>query len=390
MGAELKPLSAHEILKVLYAPQKAFREIIQNPRYIGPIIIMILFVAANAAATYALVSKTYVEKTFPTQKDEWTENVTLWQPVGGVYPTANYADHIGGLIYGNESIEFTVKNSTEISMQLENMGSINCSGQDGYTKLYVRIKCTSPSSAPKNVSIYLYSAAPSFFYRDLTEKFSTATIGIWDNLTISLADGNWSRVGDADWANITGLKLVFEWSEKSDITVLVDGLFFGGVYVPYAENIAAYLASYSAFSFMQFVIRWVFLAGIIHIMSKAFKANTVWRVTLILIGSALITMFIQALANAAVFSTTLPPIKYSLAYIGGVEGESVTAYNQILEETWLVNQIYSYVQAAIIIWTIALCGLAVRLSTGFSWAKSFLIAAVAYFAATTIESFLVR
>ena len=384
-------MPAYEILKVLYAPHKVFKEVIQNPRYIGPIIVMILFVAANAASTYALATKTYVEKTFPTQKDEWTENTTLWQPTGGVYPTANYADYIEGFIYGNKSIEFTVKNSTEISMQLDNIGPINCSSQDGYTKIYVRIKCKSPNIAPKNVSIYLHSITLSdFFYRDLTENFSSAAIGVWNNLTIPLDDGKWLRVGNADWANINSLTFIFEWAGKSDITVLVDGLFFGGIYTPYAENIAAYLASYSAYSFMQFVIRWVFLAGIIHIMSKAFKANTVWRVTLILIGSSLITMFIQALVNTAVFSATLPPIKYSFAYLGGVEGESLAAYNQILEETWLVNQIYSYVQAVIIIWTIALCGLAVRLSTGFSWAKCFLIAAVAYFAATTIESFLVR
>lgn len=386
-------MPAQEILKVLYAPQKAFREVIQNPRYIGPIIVLVLFVAANAASTYALASKTYVEKTFPTtnDKDQWTENTTLWRSIGGVYPTANYDDYIKGLVYGNKSIEFTVKNSTEISMQLDNIGSVNCSSQEGgYTKIYLRIKCASPNIAPKNVSIYLYSATLSdLFYRDLTGNFSSATINAWNNLNISLADGKWSRVGDADWAEINGLKLFFEWAEKSDITVLVDGLFFGGVYTPYAENLTTHLASYSAYSFMQFITRWVFLAGIIHIMSKAFKASTVWRVTLILVGSALITMFIQALVNTAVFSTTLPPIKYPLAYLGGVEGESEAAYNQILEETGLVNQIYSYVQAAVIVWTIALCGLAVRLSTGFSWAKSLLIAAVAYFAATTIERFLV-
>lgn len=384
-------MPAYEVLKVLYAPHKVFREVIQNPRYIGPIIVMILFVAANAASTYALATKTYVEKTFPTPKDEWTENTTLWQPIGGVYPTANYADYIEGYTYGNKSIEFAVKNSTEISMQLDNIGPINCSSQDGYTKIYVRIKCISPNIAPKNVSIYLCSTALSdFFYRDLTENFSSATIGVWNNLTIPLDDGKWSRVGNADWANIHGLTLVFEWAVKSDITVLVDGLFFGGIYTPYAENIAAYLAGYSAYSFMQFVIRWVFLAGIIHIMSKAFKANSVWRVTLILVGSALITMVIQALANAAIFSTILPVIKYPFTYLGGVEGESLAAYNQILEETSLVNQIYGYVQAAIAVWTIALCSLAVRLSTGFSWAKSFLIAAVAYFATITIEGFLGR
>lgn len=263
-------MPAYKILKVLYSPNKEFKELIQNPRYIGPIIAMILFVAANAASTYALATKTYVEKTFPTQKDEWTENATLWQPIDGVYPTANYDDHIEGFIYGNKSVEFAVKNSTEISMQLDNIKPVNCSSPDDYTKLYVRIKCTSPPIVPENVSIYLYSITLSdFFYRDLTENFSSATIDVWNNLTISLADGKWSRVGNADWGNINGLKLFFEWSVKSDITVLVDGLFFGGAYTTYVENIAAYLASYSAYSFMQFVIRWVFLAGIIHIMSKA-------------------------------------------------------------------------------------------------------------------------
>ncbi|MGB9960537.1 MAG: hypothetical protein ACPLKQ_08515 [Candidatus Bathyarchaeales archaeon] len=384
-------MSAQEALKLLYAPHKAFTALIQNPRYLVPIIAMILFVAANMASTYTLATKTYVEKTFPTQKDEWTENTTLWQPVGGVYPIANYNDHIEGVVYGNKSIEFNAKNSTEVSMQLANIGPINCSGENGYKKLYVRMKCVSPEAVPKNVSIYLYSTTLSdFFYRELTENFSSATIDIWNNLTIPLNDGTWLRVGNADWANVTGLKVVFEWAEKSDTTVLVDGLFFGGVYMPYAENLAAFLASYMAYSFMQFVIRWVFLAGIIHIMSKAFKANNVWRVTLILVGSALITMFIQALANAAIFSTTMPVIKYPFAYLGGVEGESLAAYNKILAETAFVDQIYGYVQAAIVVWTIALCGLAVRLSTGFSWAKSFLIAAVAYFATITIEGFLVR
>ncbi|MEM3703988.1 MAG: hypothetical protein QXX79_06210 [Candidatus Bathyarchaeia archaeon] len=381
---------AYGIFKVIYAPHKAFKEIIQNPRYIGPVAVMILFVAANVASTYSLLVRTYVEETFPTPKDEWTENSSLWRAIDGASPTENYTDYVEGNIYGNRSIEFTVKSSTELSMQLDNIGPIKCSSQDGYSKLYLRMKWISPSASPKNVSVYLYSVTLSnYFHRDLTEKFSNATVNVWNNITMTLADEKWSRVNAADWAKITGLKLVLTWPEKSDITVLVDGLFFGGVYKSYAENVTAYLANYAAISFMQFVVRWVLLGGIIYIMGKAFKANILWRVTLILVGFALITMFIQALINTATFSTTLPALKYTFEYVGGVKGESETAYSKILEETWLVNQIYNYVQVAIIIWTIALCAIAVRLTAEFSWAKSFLITTAAYFTATTVESLLI-
>ena len=67
------------IFKVIYAPQKAFKEISQNPKYIGPILIMILFTVANMGYFYTIVSKTYVEQTLPTAKqlDRWTENSTL-------------------------------------------------------------------------------------------------------------------------------------------------------------------------------------------------------------------------------------------------------------------------------------------------------------------------
>lgn len=382
-------MPVNEILKVIYAPHRAFKEIIQNPRYIGPIVIMILFVAANLASTYTLFVRTYVEETFPA-KEEWTENADLWQIFNGNVPSANYTDYIKGNIYGNRSIEFKVKDSTEISMQLDNLASVNCSGPEGYTKIYLRIKCTSPNVYPENVSVYLYSTSLSnFFYRSLKENFSNVRLGIWNNLTIPLIDGKWHKFGNADWNGITGLKMVFKWHEKHNITVLVDGLFFGGLYKPYAENASTYLAYYSAFSFMQFVVRWVLFAGVIHIMSRAFKANSVWRVTLVLVGFALVTMVIQALINAAVFSATLPALKYSFEYIGGVEGESEAAYNKILEETWLVNQIYSYVQIAIIVWTIVLCGIAVRQSTNFSWSKSFLLVVVAYFVVMTVERFLI-
>lgn len=386
-------MSLRAILKMLYAPHRAFREIIQNPKYIGPIVIMLLFVAANAASAYTLLSKTYVEQTLPAgtleNKDEWTESISMWRTLVGEPPKENYTDYIEGVLYGNRSIEFSAKNSTEIVIQLDNMGSVNCSSPEGYTKLYFRVKWISPNASPKRAVLYLYSEAPSsYFYYNLTEKFASSTAKIWNNITLNLADEGWVSTEDAYWAKITSLKLELSWLEQSNITVLVDGLFFGGLFKSQLEDASTYLTYSSASAFMQFIIRWVFLGGIIYVMTKAFKAATVWRVMLILVGFALITMFVQTLINAAAFST-LPNLKYPFEYIGGVKGESEIAYSKILEEAWLVDRIYSYVQAAVIIWTIALCAMAVRFATEFSWSKSLLLTVVAYFAATTLESILI-
>jgi hypothetical protein len=273
-------------------------------------------------------------------------------------------------------------------MQLSAIGPINCSGQDGYKNLYLRIKRTSPDGTPENATIYLFSATSSdCFYYNLTEKFSNSSSNVWNNLTISLDSTLWNSSANANWGNITGLKLEFAWHDDSNITLLVDGLFFGGIFKSEAENATSYMLNFSIVSFMQFTIRWVFLGGLLYIMTKAFRAKTVWRPLLILVGFALVTMFVQAVINAATFST-LPTLFYRFELLGGVNGESENAYNEILNNTWLVSQISGYIQIAIIFWTIALCAIVTRLLTEFSWSKSFLVATVAYFVTMMAQSFL--
>jgi hypothetical protein len=378
------------IFKVIYAPRKAFNEIAQNPKYIGPILIMILFTVANLGYFYTIVSKTYVEQTLPTaeQRDMWTENSALWTGTSGVTVKDNFVDYINGTYYGNRSIEFSIVSSTQISMQLDDIGSINCSGEDGYKSLYLRIKRTSPDDTPENVTIYLFSATSSdYFYYNLTEKFHNSTKNVWNNLTIPLDSSIWNNSANANWGNITGLKSEFGWRNNSNITLLVDGLFFGGIFKSPVENVTNYMINFSIVSVMQFVIKWVFVGGLLYIMTKAFKAKTVWRPLLILAGFALITMFVQAIINAATFST-LPTLYYRLELLGGVKGESENAYNEISNNTWLVSQISGYIQIATHFWTIALCAIATRLLAEFSWSKSVLIATVAYFVAIMAQSFL--
>lgn len=388
---EYKPLFDYRIFKtifkVIYAPHKAFKAIIQKPKYIGPILIMILFIIANAGFVYAAISKTYIEQTLPTASklDEWTENSTLWTPT----PRVNYDDYVNGTYYGNKSIEFSIVNSMQISMQLNDMGPINCSGQDGYRNMSIRMKWISPDDEPNNVTLYLFSPNQSdCFYYDLTQNFTSSYNNVWNNLTIPLGSEKWfNNSADARWDNINGLKFEFTWLNNSDITILIDGLFFRGVFKSLAENASSYMLSFSLSAFMQFTIKWVLISGILYIMSKAFGAKTVWKPLLVLVGFALITLFIQTVINAATYATS-PTLYYPLELIGGVSGESEIAYNKILEEMWLVSQITSYVQIAVYIWTIALCAIALRLLVEFSWAKSFLVSTVAYFVSMLVESFI--
>jgi hypothetical protein len=363
----------------------------QNPKYFGPILIMILFVAASTGFIYVLINKTYVEQTVPTadQRDAWTENAILWTPIIGETPIENFNDYVNGSYFsGNRSIEFSSINNTQISMQLDDIGPVNCSGPDGFTGLTLRIKWTSPSAEPENATMYLFSESVSdYFYYNLTENFNF-TSNAWNNLTIPLVT-NWSNNGTAAiWSNITGVKLEFGWLQTSNITLLVDGLFFRGVFKLSVENITNSVFSFSLFSFMQFFLRWVILSGLIYILTKTlFKTAIVWRTLLILVGFALLPMLIQAIVSVATYST-LPTLHYPLEFFSGISTENEIAYNMITQQTWTVIQVNRYMEILTLLWIIILDTFATRLLTTFSWTKSILIAMIAYFVAVFAQGIL--
>lgn len=387
--AERKTLFAADILKVLYAPHKVFKSIIQNPKYVGPILIVILFIAANMGSAYVVISKTYVEKTLPdgTSLDEWTENSTLWAPNAGI-SVSN--DSLSGGYYGNRSIAFSNADSTEIWGQLENIGTVNCSGPDGYSTLSFRMKWTSPDTKPANASIQLFSANPSeYFSYNLTEALSNFTYNVWNNLTLQLASNKWSNSSSAaSWDNMTALKLDFAWTDSSNITLLVDGLFFRGIFSsPSGSATMTYLINYAFVALTHILLVWVFVTGLVYLMVRGLRGNVLWKPVLIVIGFALVTLAIQSFVSIAVF-LNLPKLYYPLEYIGGVAGEREIAYNAFVEQTWLVSEIIGYVQIVVHIWTIALSSLAVRFLTGFGWTKSFFIGASAYLITILIAGFL--
>lgn len=367
------------MLKVLYSPRKTLKEVIQNPRYIGPLLIMLLLIAVNVASTYAVLSKEYYEQILPsgTTLDEWTENSTFWTSNANITESS---DAINGSIYGNVSIAFSVQNSSQVWMQLNGIGTVDCSVPNGFNLLSFRIKWTSPVKS-ENVTIQMFSlnSSSDYFYSDLTDTFSNATYNIWNNVTILLDSSEWSGSSrNADWGNVTGLQLQFTWAGNSNVTLLVDGMFFHGPFKSLLETGgASYLLDYGVSGVFQFVITWILLAGLIYVLVRVFKGKIVWKPALIAVGFILMTMFVGALINGIGYST-LPTIRFPFELIGGVQGEGTAALNTISSQTWLVTQIGTVAELLVWAWTAALASLVVRAVTEFSWAKSVAIAIMAY------------
>jgi hypothetical protein len=367
------------VLKVLYSPRKTLKEVIQNPRYIGPLLIMLLLIAVNVASTYAVLSKEYYEQILPsgTTLDEWTENSTFWTSNANITESS---DAINGSIYGNVSIAFSVQNSSQVWMQLNGIGTVDCSVPNGFNLLSFRIKWTSPVKS-ENVTIQMFSlnSSSDYFYSDLTDTFSNATYNIWNNVTILLDSSEWSGSSrNADWGNVTGLQLQFTWAGNSNVTLLVDGMFFHGPFKSLLETGgASYLLDYGVSGVFQFVITWILLAGLIYVLVRVFKGKIVWKPALIAVGFILMTMFVGALINGIGYST-LPTIRFPFELIGGVQGEGTAALNTISSQTWLVTQIGTVAELLVWAWTAALASLVVRAVTEFSWAKSVAIAIMAY------------
>lgn len=381
---------AYGIFEVLYAPQKALKEAVQNPRYVGPILVMILFVIANMGFGYALLSKTYLDQTMPisADKDEWTETLAYWTSNANI--TYNYQEFISGIYYGNKSLEFNLNSSSHIWMELNITEPLNCSEPEGYKKLTFRVNIVKPASPPSNVSIYLFSSTrKDSFYKNITGKIDNT--GIWNNLTFSLGQ-EWTQINDADWGNITGLKLEFTWSDRSNVTLLIDGLFFHGVYKSGMEIAGDLLVSlgnpYSPINaFMQFTIQWVLLGGVLYIIPKMFGVKTVWKPLLVAAGFILMAYFIRTVVFTFVY-TASPEIYYTLAYLGGVPGEWEKAYEQVFQKSSLPYQVLWGFDKLVWVWAIALCAITIRIVSEMSWAKSFVASTSSYLLYTLLLLFL--
>jgi hypothetical protein len=318
-----------DILKVLYAPKKAFKNIIANPKYLGAIIILVLFLALQVGYEYSQFSKTNIEQTTPTVDQLPTFiNASTWTASSDVSLTNNFADYYNYSVYvanfgttptdplgyyslfGNSSLQIEASDTNNFTIALGDI-NVDCS-EIGFQNLSMTIKQAEPQNVPQTATLTLYSLTDTdFFQYDLTSMVTDAsTINQWNNLTIPVgktAQG-WTSNGTPSWSNITALTLEFSFPENSNITLRVGALFFRGQYLtPIEYNSTAVLLQFLQVFTLQFIAGWLLLSAILYLFFKAFKSPVVWKPIFIAIGCALFVMVIRGLVNL-VGTFTLPAL----------------------------------------------------------------------------------
>ena len=370
-----------QILKTLYAPHKAFKEIIENPKYLGPLLIIVVFVASNFGFYYAFVSKVSFEQTAPDYQkaDEWTESKTFWNSTAAI---SESSDHINGSYYGNVSIAFAVSNESKIRADLEGIGPIDCANPDGFNLVSFRVKWTSPEAKPSNMSIKLLSNSSSncFIYKTMLDPFNV-TYNIWNNLTIPLNTSDWTSFGpEPNWSKITGFSFEFAWNEDYSINVLLDGLFFHG---PTKSGLAtfggtaSFIFTFGINSFMQFAATWIILSGLIYLMAKLLRGKLSWKPLFILIGFVLVTMVITAVIGAVAVYVFIPNTHASFGTLVNVAGEEEATKNYIAEQynRFYFAEYYRFVFA--LVWAMPLVAVAIHTLTEMSWPRSAAVGIIA-------------
>ncbi len=392
-----------DIGEVLYAPRKVFAQIIQNPKYLGAVIVLLLFVLAQTAFYYSYFSKNYSEQTFPVgdQFGTLTQNATLWSTSSGAVISYNYGDLINNTFYGNSSLQFALSNSSDIFIELGDFqNSVNCD-PTGFQNISMRIKIVEPQIAPEKATLSLYSLnASNYFQYDLTQDLSNSAVSVWNNLTVPVGSGNWLSNGNPDWQNITGLRLDLAFSTNSSISLRLHGVFFRGIYkTPIEVDSTGFLITILQLVLMQFLFEWLILTALLYIMIKALKGTVTWKPLFAAVGFALITTVIQTLIAIAA-TTTLPSLYYPIEFLANVPVEAQLINNVVSATAATFSLIFGVFQIATYLWIVALGAIITRTITAptaeglsaapqFGWGKSFLVSGASLFLTIVILGFLI-
>ena len=203
--------------------------------------------------------------------------------------------------------------TNNITAALGNVFNVDCNAPSGFQNLSLTMKQVAPSSSPQSASLTLYSLNDTSFYTyDLTSSLSTATVDMWNNLTIPLGSkaSGWTPIGTPSWGNITALQLSLTYPANSNVTIRIGALFFRGQYNTPVQTdslglVEQFLSSYG----FEFVLMWFVLTGIIYLFFYGLKTAHVWKPLFVATGFALIVMAIRALINILA-AATLPTLYY--------------------------------------------------------------------------------
>ena len=343
-----------DLLKVIYAPHKAFKNIVANPKYLGAILVLVLFIALSIGYEYSQFSKTYTEQTTPSidQLSTFT-NATAWQSSSDVAITNNFDDFFNYSVYvagfglpttdsnayfnlfgnttsgGPSSLQLQANNTNTIIAALTNTTNVN-SSPNGFQNLSITMKQLQPQGAPQKATLTLYSLSDTSYYNyDLAPQLSNpSTIGQWNNLTIALGPNatGWTSSGAPTWSNITSLTLEFTYPSNSDITIHIGALFFHGEYLtPIQYNSTGILLQFLQLFSLQFIFAWFILTGLIYVLCRyLLKGAVLWKPLFTAIAFAMMIMVVRALVNL-VATFALPAVYYPFDLSLGVRFDPYAA-----------------------------------------------------------------
>ena len=376
---EQKQLSVlKHVLKVIYAPHKAFKEIMQNPKLIGPILVMVLFIAASLGTRYIQATRMYVQQTIPnsldlSNRDPWTETADIWQS------NANITTIASDRLLGTQSLQFDAPNDTLIWAELKNIGTINCSSSEGYNNLTFGMKWIQASSiAPKSISLFLYSNnSTEYFSYNITEHENQTVNDQWSNYTILLGSNatRWiNSSSQASWGNITSLRIETAWddSARSNLTIRVDAIYFlSDRFEQLSGKIVENASMYAFLDLMNFAMNWILTSVTLLITARFFtavktsKTKAELKPFLIIAGYSLIAfVFMQLLFS--VFYIANPPLYFSL--------ETVTP-SSALQNLFLLD---FYATLLIPVWAIILSVFGLRAAFELTTKSSIILAVIGY------------
>ncbi len=379
---------ASDILKVLYAPHKVFKEVVQKPRYLGPILVFVIVVALQSGFFYAQSQKIYYEQTSPSSDKlgTWTTNATLWTTSPAIAVTIDYLHYLNSTIYGNSttssSLQFAVSDAASFFLALPRFTAVECS-PTAFQNLSMRVEQAGLQTVPSKVILTLYSISDANIYQtDLTSYFSNSSlIGSWNNITIAVGPdaANWRSSGSPLWANITGLRLDFTYPSNNNVTLRMTGLFFRGEFKTFEQvSVGGLAITILEQTVLSFVFEWLFLTAVAYVLIKVLKGTVVWKPLFVAFGLVLVVTAIQAAISIAA-TQTLPVVHSPIELQAGlpVEFEAINA--AIAAQTATYTLITGVVQLITYVWIVGLGVFVVRaVQPEFSASKSIAISAAAF------------
>ncbi len=409
----------NDIVEVLYAPRKAFKRIVANPKYLGIIVILLLFLGLQLGYEYSQFSKVHIETTSPvagliqefnnaTSVVSPGSTILNWQGGSNVVLINSFDDYFNNTVYianygqgyplfGNFSMQVEANSTNSLLLALTNTSNVDCTG-DGFQDLFMAIKLVSPTSTPSNAILTLYSLSDDSYYTyDLTSTLSDANaVNQWGNLTVPLGPtaSGWTATGNPTWQNITSLTLQFNYANSEDITIRIGALFFRSQYVqPLTENALNFIYTFLLQFTLQFLATWLVLSVMMYVLFKALKAQVLWKPIFVAAGFALMVLIIRAVVNLAA-TATLPDLFFPYDAALGVVYDpfgslyyptqfalpvatSATAMSNITAAMAAFKTVITAMFVVSYVWMGALIGIAVKeMKPEFTTTKCLMVAAL--------------